>query len=336
MPFRGVAGHRSLLTLLARAIARDTLPPSLIFAGPAGVGKRRVADAVAEAFNCSKPAVGAGFDIDACGACASCRRIARNVHPDILVVEPGESGSIKIEQTRDAIDRTAFRPFEGRKRVIIIDDAEAMVDASQNALLKTLEEPPQATVLILVSSIPGALLPTVRSRCPVLRFGALTPAEVADVLVRYHGYALEEARAAAADADGSPGVALQVRSVDLTEARAAARRLLEQTGVGVAPRQRLQAAEAVKGKGTGADERNRLAACLRMLTSLLRDIAIISSGAEPRLLANSDLERELRALAQAFDEERARRAFVAADEALGALERNASPKLVADWLVLQL
>jgi hypothetical protein len=105
------------------------------------------------------PCAGPEFEIDACGECASCRRIARGVHQDVLIVEPGDSGSIKIEQVRDVIDRAGYRPFEGRRRAVIIDEADAMVPAAQNALLKTLEEPPSASVLILVSSMPDASAP---------------------------------------------------------------------------------------------------------------------------------------------------------------------------------
>ncbi len=101
------------------------------------------------------------------------------MHADVLVVEPGDTGAIKVEQVRDAIDRTAYRPFEGRRRVVIIDEADALAVAAQNALLKTLEEPPPASVFVLVTSRPDVLLPTVRSRCQRLRFGRLAPGEVA-------------------------------------------------------------------------------------------------------------------------------------------------------------
>ena len=107
-------------------------------------------------------------------------------HPDVMTIEPGETGSIKIEQVRAAIDRAVFRPFEGRRRVTIIEQADALVVAAQNALLKTLEEPLPASVFVLVTSRPDTLLPTVRSRCAHLRFGRLQVAEVATVLERSH------------------------------------------------------------------------------------------------------------------------------------------------------
>src|SRR5437867_10054013 len=136
MPFASIAGHRALLELLARAAANGTLPPSLVFAGPAGVGKRRAALALAQALNCERPQPFGG-GTGACGACAACRRIARGVHADVLLIEPGESGSIKLDAVRDAIDRAAYRPFEGRRRVVIIDEADALIGEAQNALLKT-------------------------------------------------------------------------------------------------------------------------------------------------------------------------------------------------------
>ena len=206
MPFRAIVGHRRVLTLLSRVIAADTLPPALLLAGPEGVGKRVAALAAAEALNCLKPVGKTNqsdadvFELDACGICDACRRIARIIHPDVVLLEPGDTGTIKIEQIRDVIDRAAYRPFEGSRRVVIVEDADAMVPAAQSALLKILEEPPSASVFMLVSSLPDALLPTVQSRCPRLSFAYLSAADVARVLVRDHGYSDIDARAAAAGA----------------------------------------------------------------------------------------------------------------------------------------
>ena len=255
----------------------------------------------------------------------------------MIVIEPGENGSIKIEAVRDAIDRAGYRPFEARRRVVIIDDAEALVPAAQNALLKTLEEMPAASIFVLVSSIPDALLPTVRSRCPRLRFGPLSAAEVAQALVRDHGYSETDARAAAADADGSIGRALSADSADLTQARDEARRLLEQTAKTEDPARRLDAVRDLSGtKGTSASDRDQMAACLRALASLLRDLGIVATQGDRRTLANADLEPQLEKLTGSFDHRRSLKAYAAVDEALNALERNASTKVVADWLVLQL
>src|SRR5918995_2067430 len=228
MPFRAITGHRPLLELLARATARDTLPPSLLFAGPEGVGKRLTALALAEALNCERPIASTDAH-DACGECSACKRIARGVHADVLVVEPGDSGSIKIEQVRDVIDRAGYRPFEGRRRVVIVDQADALGANAQDAILKTLEEPPPASVFVLITDRPDMLLPTVRSRCQRLRFGPLSPAEVAAVLVRDHAMSATEAHAAAAAAGGSIGRAMDGNAEDVLEARDAAARLLQGT-----------------------------------------------------------------------------------------------------------
>ena len=339
MPFREISGHRRLVTLLSRAIAQETMPQSLLFAGPRGVGKRRTAVAVAQTINCQATLETPSLPRDACGECASCRRIGRGVHPDVLIVEPGDLGSIKIEQVRDVVDRAGYRPFEGRRRAVIIDEADALVDAAQNALLKTLEEPPQASIFILVSAMPDALLPTVLSRCQRLRFGELSPAEITDALMRVHDYDEAAARAAAVDADGSIGRALSALSEDVTEAREMAHRVLEQAVRQADPGRRIDLAREVTpaggGKTTGA-ERERLAACLRALASLLRDIGLVGAQGEAAVLANADLAPQLRALARSYDSDRTVRAYASVDEALVALERNVSPKIVADWLVLQL
>ena len=338
MPFRDIIGHRRVVSLLSRALEENRLPPALLLAGPAGVGKRRTAMALAESVNCQQPRATADLPRDACGECAACRRIRRGVHPDVVVIEPGDSGSIKIEQVRDVIDRAGYRPFEGRRRVVIIDEADALVAPAQNALLKTLEEPPPASIFVLVSSLPDALLPTVRSRCPRLRFGGLSAGDIAAVLMRDHGYSETDARAAAADADGSVGRALSAESADLADARDSARRLLEQTARLSDPSRRIELARNLSpaARGTPAGERDQLAACLRALASLLRDLGILAARADAGALANADLAPQLDALARSYDGERTMRAYVAVDQALAALERNASPKIVADWLVLQL
>ena len=339
MPFRDIIGHRRLVALLSRAIARETLPATLLFAGPRGVGKRRVAVGLAETLNCPTPVTTPDLPRDACGECASCRRIARGVHPDVPVVEPGELGSIKIEQVRDVVDRAGYRPFEGRRRLVIVDEAEAMVPAAQNALLKTLEEPPPASVFVLISSMPDALLPTVLSRCQRLRFGGLSPVEVAEALMCDHDYEEAEARAAALDADGSIGRALSSASADMTEARETARHLLEQAARMSDPVRLLDLAREVTptgGSKTSGAERYQLSACLRALASLLRDVGLLGAQGDSAVLANADLTAQLRTLAKVFDSDRIVRAYASVNEALDALEGNASPKIVADWLVLQL
>ena len=338
MPFREVAGHRHLLELIASAAGRGSLPPSLIFAGPDGVGKRMAAIALAQLLNCRAPVPmpGAGAEhdgvLDACGVCPSCTRIARGVHADVLLIEPGETGAIKVDQVRDAIERAAYKPFEGRRRVVVIDNADAILSEAQNALLKTLEEPPPASTFVLVTARPDLLLPTVRSRCQHLRFGRLSPAEIADVLMARHEYSAADAHASAAASDGSIGAALEGGSEAFVEAREAAAHLLQGVAAAHDPRRRLDGAKVL----AGGSDRDELATRLRAVSSLLRDIGALLTGAKDGALANADLAADLRRLLPAFDHDRTLRAFEAVDRALTALDRNASPKIVADWIAFQI
>jgi DNA polymerase-3 subunit delta' len=333
MPFRDLAGHRHVLDLTARAAVRGSLPPSLIFAGPDGVGKRLAAISLAQLFNCLSPAAGdQESPPDACGHCTVCRRIARGVHADVLMIEPGDTGSIKVDQARAAIERSAYRPFEGRRRVVIVDDADAMEASAQNALLKTLEEPPAASTFVLVTSRPDLLLPTVRSRCQRVRFGPLGPPDIAQVLMRDHGFAEKDAHAAAALAEGSLSRALEGDTEAYVEAREAAVSMLGTAAHASNPMQRLAAARAL---GRDKVDRDELGRRLRLVSSVLRDLGVLQAHVEDRALAHGDLKPALQRLLPAFEGDRAVRAFAAVAKALDALDRNASPKIVADWLVFQ-
>ncbi len=336
MPFRTIAGHGHLLELMAAAASRGTLPPSLIFAGPEGVGKRTAAVALAQLLNCTAPVSLPGGVPDACGECASCTRIARRVHADVLIIEPGETGSIKVDQVREAIERAGYRPFEGRRRIVIVDTADAMMPEAQNARLKTLEEPPAASLFVLVTARVDMLLVTVRSRCQQLRFGRLAPADVADVLITAHGFAEADAHAAASASDGSVGSALEGETEDFAAAREAARRVLQTAAASSDPRRRLDGARALLSGIRAAELRDELGRRLRAVASMLRDIGVLQVRADERILANGDLKAELSALVKAFEGERTQRAFAAVDTALAALDRNASPKIVADWIAFQL
>ncbi len=348
MPFRDLFGHRRVLGLLGRAIQTDSLPPSLIFAGPDGVGKRQAAVALAQAVNCLAPVEASGGGRDACGACTSCRKIDRRLHPDVTLVEPDEGTSIKIEQIRDVVGQTAYRPFEGRSRVVIVDGADLLGDDAQNALLKTLEEPPPRNVFVLVTGRPDALLDTIRSRCCQLRFGPVPSHELARALTTRHGFDEADAHATAALAGGSFSRALASGGSELAEARAVAAGVLIEATRASDPRQRLACGAALvegaakKGKKqkaskTGTPDRAVLAVRLRALQALLRDLAVMTTRAPGTALVNPDLTADLEPLARGWDRDRVARAYTAVGRALAAVERhNASPKIAADWLAFQL
>ena len=304
MPFRDVIGHRRLIGLLARSIREQSLPPSLIFAGPDGVGKRLVAIAAAQELNCL-----AAQDT-ACGVCAACTRIARGVHPDVMLIEPGDNGSIKIDQIREIVERVAYRPFEGRRRVVIINEADTLVPQAQNALLKTLEEPPSGSVFMLLTSKPDSLLATVRSRCPRLRFRPLDADDVATALVK-HGKSEPEARAAAATSGGSVGAALEAAGADLVDARDAAVRVLTHAAASDDPRRKIAAAEELVPTGSaGMKARDHVAMHLRAMSSIVRDVELLSAGGDAGTLANADVRPALERLT-AFHGQRGVEAFAA-------------------------
>jgi len=353
MPFRDIVGHRVLLPVFSRAVANDSLPPSLILAGIDGVGKRTIAMSAAQAMNCTSPLSAArkipveasvsessaGQEIDACGKCQACRRIADGVYPDVHMVSPGEGDVIRIEQVRAVIEQVGYRPFEGRRRVVIIDSADQMVPPAQNALLKTLEEPPPSCQLFLVTSRPDMLLDTVRSRCPQLRFGPLSVEAIVRLLMVVSGFDEHAARAAAVSAGGSLRRAQQTGAGDFVAAREAAVELLETVSKGPDSRARLASAKILFARSgsrrTAGVERRELRFRLDALASLIRDMEVVASRAsEP--LANADLEKCLRRLAADFGRGRGIRAFSIVDRAMEAVASNASPKVVADWIVCNL
>jgi DNA polymerase-3 subunit delta' len=331
MPFSTIVGHQPVVDLLRRAAARGRVPQSLLFAGPDGVGKRTTAIALAQALNCPRRKDG-----DACGACPTCERIAGGRHSDVTLLDKGSEASIKIGPLRARVlDVVGYRPFEAERRVCIIDGADEMTEQAQDALLKTLEEPPAAAVLILVTAFPDALKPTIQSRCRRLRFGALAPADVQQVLVDRCGVDVKKARVLAAGSAGSVSRALAADEGDLLDDREAAVQLLTAAGRTASPEGRLRAATAFASHKTKRRERDALGARLDAASALLRDLAVLEALG-PSALTNADLEGALRPLTRAYDVDRLTAGFDAITEAREALGRNASAKIVSDWLALRI
>ena len=180
MKLSEIQGHSTAIRMLEGAKERGRLASSYLFAGEEGIGKRATALAFAAAINCKNPIPVQGGQ-DACGECGSCVKFAGGTHPDLLIVEP-DGAQIKVEQVRQVGEALAYRSFEGGVKVVIVDNAEAMNPAASNAFLKTLEEPTPDTLIILVSSMPDRLLPTIRSRCSRINFRPLSDEDSAKVL----------------------------------------------------------------------------------------------------------------------------------------------------------
>ncbi|MEK6617363.1 MAG: DNA polymerase III subunit delta' [Nitrospirota bacterium] len=187
MPFHDLIGHERPKALFKASILHDRVAHAYLFYGEDGIGKRRAAVRFAQAINCDTDYGPDGPD--ACGACRSCHQIEAHLHPDFLLIEPDQEQAnpqIKIEQIRELEQQVIYRPLVGRRKVCVIDEADRMTLGAANALLKTLEEPPDHSLLVLVTSRPSALPATVRSRCQGIRFvpPARTQVEAALILKR--------------------------------------------------------------------------------------------------------------------------------------------------------
>ena len=334
MPLGSIVGHAPLVALLRQAVSRDRVPHSLLFAGPEGVGKRAVAIALAQAVNCPTRRAGKGASKDdACGKCGTCDRIARGVHSDVVMLDRGDDSIIKLKILRERVlDVIGYRPFEAARRVFIIA-ADDLREDGQDALLKTLEEPPASAMLILISAFPDTLSQTVQSRCRRLRFGPLSEKDVAKVLVAHGGVDRVKAGALSAASGGSVSRALAEQEGDIGDDRDAALGVLRAVGRSVGDS--LKASAALAKNDSDRRDREALAARLDVIRSLLRDLGAMAAR-RPDMVQNNDLADVLGGLSSRFDLTRVTGGYAAIARAETALDRNASPKIVADWIALHL
>ena len=204
---RGVIGQRAMLDRIGTRASRGDVAHAYGLFGPRSIGKRTVAIRLAQTLNCLDPARPSG----GCGVCLNCVKIERGVHPDVLLVERDVAAKtrIEIDQIRAMQQDLALRPLEGRSRVVIIDDAADLSDFAQDALLKTLEEPPKHAVLLLITLSPESLFETIRSRMQPLQLRSVAASEIAAGL-RERG--VKDPDAIAASAAGHPGMAIRLAS----------------------------------------------------------------------------------------------------------------------------
>lgn len=213
MSFSDIKDQDIPLRLMRNILQQNRVPNGLLFWGPEGVGKRFAAMELAKAINCTQGGA------DACDTCLSCRKVMSGNHPDVKSVAPsGKVRNISVEAIDTLSELTAYRPFEGRWRIILIQDAERMRPDAQNHFLKTLEEPASRTTFVLQTAYPSLLLPTIRSRCQQVRFGTLKPATVADILMREHELDATTAQAVASVAQGQVSRALDLVTTNKREA----------------------------------------------------------------------------------------------------------------------
>jgi len=327
MGFSDFHGNTETVHRLRDMLARNHFPHAVILSGARGSGKYTLATMLVQALNCLAPTVTDGLP-DFCGQCANCRRIAQaadldarfaeaaearegmretdkketrlfvQTHPDVLVIPPDPPQMmIKVDQVRRVIETIYYRPSEARERVYIFTDSAFMKEAA-NSLLKVLEEPPDFATIFLLSENPGELLPTIRSRSMVFSLGALPVEEVDRYLAKHRPEWKAPQRALVARlCEGALG---RARTFDLdvyVAARGDALALLNSALVGGEHTQLFKITETYRAGVEGREKTERL---LRTLYSLLRDLMFLESGV-PQLVHNTDIQSQLKKLAEAAD-----------------------------------
>jgi DNA polymerase-3 subunit delta' len=197
MALADIAGQKRAMRFLKRLLEKDAVPHAFLFSGMAGTGKFAAAKEFAKALNCLDPQ-----DYDSCGVCTACHKMEEGLHPDVVQIS-SDGASIKLDQIRELRKRFRFRPFEGKFRVVIIQDVQRLMEPAANAILKILEEPPEANIFILLVPESQMLLPTIVSRCCQVRFQPLDDEIVAECLTREDGLSADQAAVIAGLAGGS-------------------------------------------------------------------------------------------------------------------------------------
>ena len=284
MLLREMVGQDLAVAMLQRAVASGRLAHACLFDGPESVGKRSAALGLAKALCCTE-APGQG-----CGTCDACRRIETGQHPDVLSLAPAAQQYV-IEQAREIVTIASTRPHEAPARVLILDRADALNPSSANCLLKTLEEPCPGNHLLLVTSAPDRLLPTIRSRTQRVRFAALQPAALVEIAVR-RGATRAQAETAASLASGQAGRLMQALE---SEAESSLWSIVGN----------LRRAAAARGMGaifdaaaefSDKESRQDLPEALALLARLYRDALVTAAGAGELALLR-DRASELETLA---------------------------------------
>jgi DNA polymerase-3 subunit delta' len=302
MALRDIIGQDKAVTILLGTVQRGRIPSSYLFAGESGIGKKFTAVNLAKTVNCLKttpsltlPPQGGGVvrgdseldQFDSCDECFSCKKIESGSHPDFLVISP-EGGQIRIEEIRSTDNILSFKPFEGRKKVVIVDEADTMNPFASNAFLKTLEEPPKDSLIILISSNPDRLSDTIKSRCSRVNFTPLSfesCKEVIKTVTIQKGSKKtdEELSTLVRLSMGRPGLAF---TGNLVEERAWCIKLLK--GM----------LDAEKDGWTSKEEMERW---FDLVLILFRDMAIIKITRDETNLVNIDLKDYLNKLSRSMD-----------------------------------
>lgn len=320
--FDEIRSHDIPRQTLQAAILRHKVAHAYLFAGPAGVGKRAVADALFGALLCERQGT------QACLKCASCNRFASGVHQDARVVE-ADGKFIKIEQVREVNRLVQYPPIEGRYKCVLIVDAENLHESAANALLKTLEEPSSNTVFVLLTTRAHLLLPTIVSRCQQLRFAALDRATVTNLLMEKKQVSVEVADSVAAMAEGNMERALVLLDSNLLEYRTEWMDRLVR--LPTAP-----VSEILSWADLASAEKDKWEPVVELLRLWIRDVMLLVSGVGHEQLTYRDFLPRLQQWADRTPVHSAVQLLELVLSAYRLSQFNANAKLVMEHLFLQI
>jgi len=324
-------GHEWAVEMLHQHAARGDVRHAYLFCGPPGLGRRTLALRLTQALNCTEP-IAPGIP---CGTCRDCRQIGAMQHPDLNVIQalddegrPKEGGTLKVDQVREVQHALSLKPFQAKYRVALFLRFQEANDNAANALLKTLEEAPAHAILLLTADTPEQLLPTIVSRCEILRMRALPVGVIeADLLDR--GVDAERARLLAHISGGRPGYARRlVDDAAVLEKRE--ERLNDLQTLLSAPRvEKFSYADKL------AKEKDAMRRTILIWLSYWRDVMLRVAQAETPL-TNIDRNMEIEFLAARLDLSTARRVVSDLESALEKMDRNVNSRLLAEVLLLDL
>ncbi len=333
-----VWGHTAAIETLQDAVVNERVRHAYLLGGPSGAGKRTLANAFIAALCCQAPP-SPGL---ACSICLSCRKIARGVHPDVqtfglasqaaMSEKAGtKNTTLTIETVRELSSGTALHPTEGRWKVIVIEDAETLQEVAQEALLKTLEEPPRFVVILMLCNDPELLLPTIRSRCQTIELRRVPRVLVVESLLAA-GVAAERADEIASVAGGLPGLAHRIVANPkvLSRQHDTVERVL--AWIGGSGYDRL--VTAVRLGDTFAKKRPDVFVELETLLGVWRDALLLHASQHPHLTYRGIAER-LHALAAGWTLTDLQRGLCSVQQCLADLEANVRPRLALEAMVLQ-
>jgi DNA polymerase-3 subunit delta' len=337
-------GNDRVKEIFQRLIRSDRLPNSLLLTGDKGVGKKQFAIQIAKSFFCQNPK-----DLSACNSCLPCKRATKfafpkpdakkeeyekvisSEHPDIKLVIP-RNRNILVDAIRDLEKEANFRPTEARKRFFIIDDAEKMNDASSNALLKTLEEPPETSYIFLITSRPMSLLQTIRSRCQSIHFSPIEAKEIEEFLLRTQEFSPTDVELISKLSRGSVGRALKTDLEKFRAGREAMLKILKSLLLTGNRAPLLQIAEEMNNPKAKEDYEPTL----DILQTLIHDVWSLNFGKTKDDLINSDIIAELAKLAQNADNKKLAKWLNEIEILRENLNVNLNRKIATDALFMQM